>query len=62
MNVVAKSDSEAAKLPTEPCSVVWSRGHAFVRERGARWMGISDRGRPVVLNDAELDRRGWTLA
>lgn len=62
MNAATKLDSEAVRLPTEPCSVVWSRGHAFVRERGARWIGINDRGRPIALNDADLDRRGWTFA
>jgi len=55
-------------LPTEPFSVVWSRGHCYVREATtgrARWtglwMGIDDRGRPQALTDADLHRRGWSL-
>ncbi|ASO19783.1 ABC-type bacteriocin/lantibiotic exporter with double-glycine peptidase domain [Actinoalloteichus hoggarensis] len=50
-------------LPTVPCSVVWSRGHAYVLEGGpgqARWVGVDDRGRPVVLTSAELAQRGWS--
>ena len=50
-------------LPTNPCSVVWSRGHAYVRESGLgriRWMGVDDRGRPQSLTDADLRRRGWS--
>lgn len=47
------------ELPTDPCSVVWSRGHAYVRE-GARWVGVDDRGRPQTLTDADLRRRGWS--
>jgi hypothetical protein len=50
-------------LPTSPCSVVWSRGHAYVREGAlgrARWMGVDDRGRPQSLTDADLHRRGWS--
>jgi hypothetical protein len=50
-------------LPTDPSSVVWSRGHAYVRE-GARgracWVGVDDRGRPQSLTDADLHRRGWS--
>ncbi|AOS62960.1 hypothetical protein [Actinoalloteichus hymeniacidonis] len=50
-------------LPTVPCSVVWSRGHAYVLEGGpgqARWVGVDDRGRPIVLTSAELTQRGWS--
>ncbi len=50
-------------LPTTPCSVVWSRGHAYVLERVAGrpwWMGVDDRGRPEQLTCADLQRRGWT--
>ncbi|KOV81464.1 hypothetical protein [Nocardia sp. NRRL S-836] len=51
-----------AELPTAPCSVVWSRGHAYVLEGfRARWVGRDDRGRPHALTGAELNRRGWTL-
>jgi hypothetical protein len=51
-------------LPTTPCSVVWSRGHAYVREGTlghTRWMGVDDRGRAQSLTDADLRRRGWSL-
>jgi hypothetical protein len=54
------SDDE---LPTAPCSVVWSRGHAYVLEdtQGrARWMGVDDRGRPISLTNEDLHRRGWS--
>jgi hypothetical protein len=50
-------------LPTNPCSVVWSRGHAYVLEGllgRARWVGVDDRGRPLSLTDADLHRRGWS--
>jgi hypothetical protein len=53
----------AAGLPTAPCSVVWSRGHAYVLEpvQGRpRWMGVDDRGRPEELSGRDLQRRGWT--
>ena len=52
------------KLPTAPCSVVWSRGHCYVREGAlgrARWVGVDDRGRPQSLSDGDLRRRGWSL-
>ncbi|SER41954.1 hypothetical protein SAMN05216188_111101 [Lentzea xinjiangensis] len=53
---------QAAKLPTTPCSVVWSRGHAYVLEGfRARWVGRDDRGRPHALTGAEMQRRGWTF-
>jgi hypothetical protein len=51
-------------LPTIPCSVVWSHGHAYVLEAGlgrARWVGCDDRGRPQAFTNAELQSRGWTL-
>ncbi|MCP2098330.1 MULTISPECIES: hypothetical protein [Actinosynnema] len=50
-----------ATLPTAPCSVVWSKGHAYVLEGfRARWVGVDDRGRPQALTGAELQRRGWS--
>lgn len=53
---------EVEELPTTPCSVVWSRGHAYVLEGlRARWVGRDDRGRPHVISGAEMQRRGWTL-
>lgn len=52
----------SAGLPTTPCSVVWSRGHAYVLEGfRARWVGRDDRGRPHALTGAEMMRRGWTF-
>lgn len=57
------ASSASPELPTEPCSVVWSRGHAYVLENGygrARWAGVDDRGRPVLLTSDELRRRGWS--
>lgn len=51
-----------AGLPTTPCSVVWSRGHAYVLEGfRARWVGRDDRGRPHAITGAEMQRQGWTL-
>ena len=48
-------------LPTAPCSVVWSKGHAYVLEGfRARWVGVDDRGRPQAFTGADLQRRGWT--
>lgn len=53
---------QSEDLPTAPCSVVWSRGHAYVLEGfRARWVGRDDRGRPHALTGAEMQRRGWTL-
>jgi hypothetical protein len=55
--------STSASLPTVPCSVVWSRGHAYVLEpvQGRpRWLGVNDRGRAEELSGADLQRRGWT--
>ena len=66
------SDTDAAagddaatttSLPTTPCSVVWSRGHAYVLEpvgSRPRWLGVNDRGRAEQLSGADLQRRGWT--
>lgn len=57
----ADSGTDSA-LPTTPCSVVWSRGHAYVLEGfRARWVGRDDRGRPHAITGAEMQRRGWTL-
>jgi len=56
--------SDSNQLPTTPCSVVWSKGHAFVLETAlgwARWVGCDDRGRPQVFTRAELQSRGWSL-
>jgi hypothetical protein len=53
----------AERLPTVPCSVVWSRGHAYVLElivNRPRWVGRDDRGRPVEYSCTELQRRGWS--
>jgi hypothetical protein len=53
----------APPLPTAPCSVVWSRGHAYTLEPVAgrpRWLGVDDRGHAVELSGADLQRRGWT--
>lgn len=63
-----RSDTESpaqtdTALPTAPCSVVWSRGHAYVLERvhgKPRWLGVDDRGRREELSVADLQRRGWT--
>ncbi|KAA2254125.1 hypothetical protein F0L68_31045 [Solihabitans fulvus] len=52
-----------SSLPTEPCSVVWSCGHAYVLEGAhgrVRWVGRDDRGRPRALSGADLQRRGWS--
>jgi hypothetical protein len=55
------SPAPEAALPTAPCSVVWSHGHAYVLEGfRARWVGVDDRGRPQALTGADLQRRGWT--
>jgi hypothetical protein len=53
---------QTEQLPTTPCSVVWSRGHAYVLEGfRARWVGRDDRGRPHAISGAEMQRRGWSL-
>jgi hypothetical protein len=54
---------KAESLPTAPCSVVWSRGHAYVLElivNRPRWVGVDDRGRAVEFSCADLQRRGWS--
>jgi hypothetical protein len=59
----AKPADGTAPLPTAPCSVVWSKGHAYVLEPVAgrpRWLGVNDRGRAEELSGADLQRRGWT--
>jgi len=50
--------------PTTPCAVVWSQGHPYVLDTvagGLRWIGADDRGRPLTLTRADLQRRGWSL-
>ncbi|RLK59429.1 hypothetical protein [Actinokineospora cianjurensis] len=50
-------------LPTAPCSVVWSHGHAYVLEYtggAGRWVGLDAFGRPTALTPAALERQGWT--
>ena len=49
----------STRLPTMPCSVVWSQGHAYVLE-GARWVGLDNRRRALWLTHADLQRRGWS--
>jgi len=62
MRTAMETQPQAAELPTTPCSVVWSRGHAYVLEGFlARWVGRDDRGRPHAITGAEMQRRGWTL-
>ena len=62
--VVGDDTAVRANLPTEPCSVVWSRGHAYVLEAPVfgrlRWLGVDDRGRAEELSGDDLQRRGWT--
>ncbi len=63
MAVDAEADPSGDHLPTTPCSVVWSGGHAYVLEGAggrALWAGVDDRGRPRFLTDADLRRRGWS--
>ena len=59
---VSDRDAADATLPTTPCSVVWSKGHAYVLE-GLRacWVGVDDRGRPRAFTGTDLRRRGWSL-
>jgi len=60
---VAATTTTTTSLPTVPCSVVWSGGHAYVLEpvQGRpRWLGVDDRGRAEELSGADLQRRGWT--
>jgi hypothetical protein len=50
--------------PTTPCTVVWSLGHPYVLDTAAGrlcWIGSDDRGRPLSLTHADLQRRGWSL-
>ncbi|GAA2829337.1 hypothetical protein GCM10010452_67100 [Crossiella cryophila] len=57
------STTRLSSLPTAPCSVVWSGGHAFVLEQGfgrSRWAGVDDRGRAQLLTNADLQRQGWS--
>ncbi|HEV3360814.1 MAG TPA: hypothetical protein VG247_28695 [Pseudonocardiaceae bacterium] len=57
------TDGAQRQLPTVPCSVVWSRGHAYVLElvlNRSRWVGVDDRGRAVQYSCADLERRGWS--
>jgi hypothetical protein len=56
-------EDSTTELPTMPCSVVWSGGHAYVLEGmwgRPRWVGVDDRGRPESLTSADLRRRGWS--
>jgi hypothetical protein len=51
------------KLPTAPCSVVWSKGRAYVLEGSAgrlRWVGLDTFGRPCALSATALDEQGWS--
>lgn len=57
------STTRRSSLPTAPCSVVWSGGHAYVLEQGfgrSRWAGVDDRGRAQLLTNADLQRQGWS--
>lgn len=59
------TETDSADLPTMPSSVVWSGRHAYVLERVLgrnRWVGVDDRGRPVALSCADLERKGWRPA
>ncbi|MDX8149481.1 hypothetical protein SK854_45675 [Lentzea sp. BCCO 10_0061] len=48
-------------LPTAPCTVVWSKGHAYVLDGlRCRWEGVDERNRPRLFTGAELARRGWS--
>ena len=53
------TETADGELPTIPCSVVWSLGHAYVLE-GTHWMGVDDRGRPQSLTNEDMQRRGWS--
>src|SRR5256885_17146569 len=65
---MSAADEEAetntpSDLPTTPCSVVWSAGHAYVLEPNqgrSGGVGVDDRGRPQRLTSADLQRRGWS--
>lgn len=62
--MITEDDSKPSdELPTTPCSVVWSKGHAYVLEGlhgRVRWVGVDDRGRPQSLTNDDLERRGWS--
>ncbi len=63
MSTTERDTESTDDLPTTPCSVVWSKGHAYVLEGlhgRARWVGVDDRGRPLALTNADLERRGWS--
>ena len=63
MSTTEKDTEPTDDLPTTLCSVVWSRGHAYVLEGlhgRAHWVGVDDRGRPLFLTNADLKRRGWS--
>jgi hypothetical protein len=62
---VPDATESSATLPTVPCSVVWSGGHAYVLELlhgRSRWVGVDDRGRRVERSAAEMRRVGWSLS
>jgi hypothetical protein len=64
--VASQVASRTPRLPTTPCSVVWSGGHSYVLEGsgplgGWLWVGLDSRGRPHVLSPAALRDRGWSL-
>ena len=59
----SRASQDTRPLPTAPCSVVWSGGHAYVLEGShgrARWVGVDDRGRPRFFTGDELQLRGWS--
>ena len=59
----AQIETASRKLPTNPFSVVWSEGHAYVLEGTdgrTRWVGIDGRGRPRSFTSLDLERRGWS--
>jgi hypothetical protein len=63
MSTTGKDTEPTEDLPTTPCSVVWSKGHAYVLEGlhgRVRWVGVDDRGRPLSLTNEDLERRGWS--
>ncbi|WP_407924396.1 hypothetical protein [Actinokineospora pegani] len=51
--------STQTELPTDPCSVVWSRGRAYVLEPPV-WVGLDSFGRACRLAPADLQRQGWS--
>ena len=60
---VTKPTRRVRRLPTAPCSVVWSRGRAYVLEAVdgyAFWVGFDQYGRPQSLSRSALERQGWT--